>query len=115
VTTVEGVRRTVALLDVGFPLKAFNLRVQVDEKRQRDLDDPLAWRGGGLVAMMCTVVLPHRDTGLEGTIFKPFQIPLPCEQHVVLELCRKAMLGMLAHELDESLHVEGRRVWDPHK
>lgn len=69
---------------------------------------------------LVTASVRHRDTGdpIEVTTFarhydeqRREELPIG----LVAELARRALKDFLAHEADEWLHVDGERVFDPHR
>lgn len=42
-------------------------------------------------------------------------VTLPLTEGAVLDATRSAVLGLVAHEVDECLILDGKRVYDPHQ
>lgn len=106
--TPEEIVAAVARLTFGYPFLAWGLEVSAIH----DHRDPT--RVTIAVSMLKT---PHRDTGLPIRVYMretlpPFYvIDVQRLMHWVYEL----VLKLLRHELDESLHLDGRRMFNPHE
>jgi hypothetical protein len=110
--TLEAAARILRSITFGWPLKAWGLWLQV-EPRPTD----------GMLMATIHAQVPHRDTGVPNLSFTRIvlqELELVCARDdaalaaSLVERVRMAVRNWLTHELDESLLVSGRRVFDPH-
>ena len=57
----------------------------------------------------------HRDTGAEIEIAMFERLPFATTEQDAQIFLRDVLLRMIAHELDEALHFNGVRAFDPHR
>jgi hypothetical protein len=57
---------------------------------------------------------PHRDTGVEGWSRHIFAVPDDISPSAVVAFTVDCVQAAWRHEMDEALHVDGRRLRDPH-
>lgn len=109
--TLEEAVATVGRITLGFPFKAWGMEVEA-----------FAHAGGLSVSAM--VRSPHRDTGQPPWGPAGVRLARSMDAHEVslidaqtlVDWVRRALLqALVLHELDESLLVDGRRVYDPHR
>jgi hypothetical protein len=57
----------------------------------------------------------ERTTGVSMSIEQSRTIDLPTTVGDVTQVIRELVVSLATHEVDESLHLQGARVFDPHK
>lgn len=102
--TLAEVQDVVAKFKVGFPLSLLKPKFWVVEAE------------ADRVMFYMTIGVPHRDTGEETYISNWDKCPLPAirDPEIIYRTLRKLLQIVLLHEMDESIQVNGKRIYDPH-
>lgn len=98
----------VGRMTLGYPFKAWDMGLRAFYAEATDSVD---------VAVF--IDAPHRDTGKQGGgVHMVFQVPYvfseSMDENHLARFIRDRLHDMMAHEMDESILVDGKRIFDPH-
>jgi hypothetical protein len=117
-TPVERFRDAVASFEIREPLKSM-CQPTIEFRDYGNSADPLGFPPYvRRYALQITLRTAHRNTGEIGPLMTSLEIPehlLAAGDEKLIHLwIRSKLKAFLTHELDESIHVRGERVFDPH-
>lgn len=95
-------------LTLGWPFKDWGLVLNAEREREyppREHD----------VKVHVRLNAPHRDTGQRGAgVQMLFHLHIFWGESDLTRYLRARLIDLVIHELDESILVDGKRVFDPH-